>query len=203
VGITPQQFEKMKVRLSGTRRSAPASVTMGSDHSPPFKHSLILGIDPSLRGTGFGVIRLEKPHPVALAHGTITCPPSWLLSRCLLKIATELRAVILQYQPTACAVEGLFFAQNLQTALIMGEARGASLVAAAEGGLEIFEISPRKMKLAIVGYGGAQKSAVGQMVKRMLQLVDLPEPDAADALGLALTLAQETGRHSLAAPKQL
>jgi L-alanine-DL-glutamate epimerase-like enolase superfamily enzyme len=79
-------------------------------------------------------------------------------------------------------VEGLFYAQNLQTALIMGEARGAALAALAEAGLEIVEIAPRKVKQAIVGYGAAQKEAVARMVQRLLALPELPAPDAADAL---------------------
>ena len=74
----------------------------------------------------------------------------------------------------------------------MGEARGASLVAAAEAGLEVFEIAPRKVKQAVVGYGAAQKFAVAKMVQRMLQLSEAPAPDAADALALALTYAQES-----------
>ncbi len=203
MGISPQQFEKMKARLSGARKSNLPLDSSEVIASTPTRHTLILGIDPSLRGTGYGVIRLSKPHPESLAHGTITCPPKWLPSRCLLQIATELRAVIQKYHPTVCAIEGLFFAKNVQSALIMGQARGACMVAAAEGGMEIFEIPPRKMKLAMVGFGGAQKSAVSQMVKRMLNLEDLPDPDAGDALGLALTLAQETGRYSLATPKQI
>jgi len=85
----------------------------------------------------------------------------------------------------------------------MGEARGASLAAAAEAGLEIFEIAPRKVKLAIVGYGAAQKHAVAKMVERMLQLAEPPSADAADALALALAYAQETGRYNLAAPKKV
>ena len=85
----------------------------------------------------------------------------------------------------------------------MGEARGASLVAAAEAGLEIYEIAPRKVKQAIVGYGAAQKSAVGKMVQRMLRLPEPPAPDAADALALALTHAQETARFSLVPPKRI
>jgi crossover junction endodeoxyribonuclease RuvC len=113
------------------------------------------------------------------------------------RIATTLRDVIRQFQPTACAVEGLFYAQNLQTALIMGEARGAALVAAAEAGLTIVEIAPRKVKQAIVGYGAAQKLAVAKMVQRLLRLPELPTPDAADALALALVLAQEQRRYSL------
>ncbi|MBI5385323.1 MAG: crossover junction endodeoxyribonuclease RuvC [Verrucomicrobia bacterium] len=163
----------------------------------------MLGIDPSLRGTGFGVIRLMKRQPQALAFGTVACPAGWERSRCLLKIAETLRDVIRQHQPTVCVVEGLFYAQNLQTALIMGEARGASLVAAAEAGLEIYELAPRKVKQAIVGYGAAQKLAVAKMVQRLLGLTALPDPDAADALALALAHAQEQGRYSLSTPKRI
>jgi crossover junction endodeoxyribonuclease RuvC len=114
-----------------------------------------------------------------------------------------LRDVIVKFKPTACAIEGLFYAQNLQTALIMGEARGAALYAAAEGGLEIYEIAPRKVKQAIVGYGAAQKTAVAKMVQRMLQLSEEPSSDAADALALALAFAQETSRFSLSTPKRI
>ena len=128
---------------------------------------------------------------------------SWARSRCLLQVFNALREAITKYKPTACAIEGLFYAQNLQTALIMGEARGAALVAAAEGGLEIFEIAPRKVKQAIVGYGAAQKTAVSKMVQRMLHLAEEPSPDAADALALALAFAQENSRFSLAAPKRV
>src|SRR6185436_11967252 len=116
---------------------------------------MILGVDPSLRGTGYGIIRAAKPYPQTLVHGTISCPAAWERSRCLLRIAQELRAIVKQYRPTICVIEGIFYAQNLQTAIIMGEARGASLVCAAEAGLEIYEIATRKVKQAIVGYGAA------------------------------------------------
>ena len=115
----------------------------------------------------------------------------------------ELREVIKKHRPTVCVIEGLFFAQNLQTALIMGEARGAALAAIAESGLEIYEVSPRKVKQAIVGYGAAQKMAVAKMVQRMLRLAELPAPDAADALALALTHVQENGRYSFNTPKRI
>lgn len=156
-----------------------------------------------MRGTGYGVIRVMKPYPQTLVHGAISCPPAWEHSRCLLKIAQSLREVIKQHRPTACVIEGIFFAQNLQTALIMGEARGASLVCAAEAGLEIYEIATRKVKLAIVGYGAAQKIAVAKMVQRLLHLGEPPGPDAADALALALTYAQEQGRYALSTPKRI
>ncbi len=195
----------MQERVSG-RKAKPAasrSADLAQSHSSISTHTVILGVDPSLRGTGYGVIQLGKPHHKALAHGTVRCPSTWEHTRCLLKIAVTLRAVIQEYKPSACAIEGLFFAHNLQTALIMGEARGASMVAAAEGGLEVFEIAARKMKLAIVGYGAAQKTAVAIMVQRMLRLKELPSPDAADALALALAFAQETARYSLAPPKKI
>ncbi len=202
MGITPQQFEQLKNRVSGARRSSTRLVEPTLT-SKPATHRIILGIDPSLRGTGYGIIRLAKPHPELLAQGTIKSPAGWERSRCLLNIAQSLREALKHHHPTVCVVEGLFYAQNLQTALIMGEARGASLVAAAEAGMEIFEIAPRKVKQAIVGYGAAQKSAVAKMVQRMLQLPEPPAPDAADALALALTYAQETGRYSLSPLKKI
>ena len=202
MGITAQQFEQMKSRVSGTRR-VPGVVLASSVAPQPVSHRIILGIDPSLRGTGYGIIRLARPHPEVLAQGTIKSPARWERSRCLLNIAQSLREVLRHHQPTVCVVEGLFYAQNLQTALIMGEARGAGLVAVAEAGMEIYEIAPRKVKQAIVGYGAAQKSAVAKMVQRMLRLPEPPGPDAADALALALTYAQENGRYNLAPRKRL
>lgn len=193
----------MQKRLSGAGRSASPVLESSYQPNSTSNHKVILGIDPSLRGTGFGVIEIARPYPRTLVQGTIKCSPSWERSRCLAKIGQALREVLKQHHPTVCVIEGLFFAQNLQTALIMGEARGASLMTVAEAGLEIYEIAPRKMKQAIVGYGAAQKFAVGKMVQRMLHLAEPPAPDAADALALALTFAQENGRISLSAPKKI
>jgi len=202
MGITLRQFEQLKNRVSAPRRMA-TKVFEDSCRPRLSTHQVILGIDPSLRGTGFGVIRLARPHPVLLAQGTVKAPAGWERSRCLAHIAHTLRDVLKRYHPTVCVIESLFYAQNLQTALIMGEARGASLVAVAEAGLEIYELAPRKVKQAIVGYGAAQKSAVAKMVQRLLSLAEPPAPDAADALGLALTYAQENGRYSLTPLKKI
>jgi crossover junction endodeoxyribonuclease RuvC len=202
MGITLQQFEQLKNRVARPRR-APSTVASPAQAVRPIAHELILGIDPSLRGTGYGVIRWSRPRPQLLAQGTVHSPPGRERSRCLLHIAQSLRQLLQQFHPTVCVVEGLFYAQNLQTALIMGEARGASLVAAAEAGLEIYEIAPRKVKQAIVGYGAAQKHAVGKMVQRMLGLAEAPAPDAADALALALTFAQEASRYNFNPPRKL
>jgi crossover junction endodeoxyribonuclease RuvC len=202
MGITPQQFKQIQERLGNPRRSAAPAFEPTRTASANL-HQLILGLDPSLRGTGYGVIRVAKPVPQTLAHGTISCPANWEHSRCLVKIVQTLRDILKHYKPSVCIVEGLFFAQNLQTALIMGEARGAALSAVGEAGLEIYEMAPRKVKQAIVGYGAAQKIAVAKMVQRMLRLSEPPAPDAADALALALTHAQEQGRYSLSIPKRI
>ena len=188
VSITAQQFQQLQDRVA--RRVPKPAV----EHAAPARsdHSVILGIDPSLRGTGYGVIRDVGRTPELLTQGTVKCAASLTRVQCLARIAESLRDVIRTCKPTVCIVEGLFYAQNLQTALIMGEARGASLVAAAEAGLEVYEIAPRKVKQAVVGYGAAQKLAVAKMVQRMLRLPEPPAPDAADALALALTYAQES-----------
>jgi len=202
MGLTVRQFEQMQNRLKhGARRSnpAPEESASGKAHAD----EIVLGIDPSLRGTGYGVIQFHRLEKNALAFGTIACPAGWQRSRCLLQIAQTLKRIIQEFKPTVCAVEGLFFAQNLQTALIMGEARGAAMVSVAEAGIEIFEIAPRKAKQAIVGFGGAQKLAVSKMVQRMLNLAELPEPDAADALALALAHAQSRSNYTITPQKKI
>ncbi len=203
MGVTRQQFEQMQQRIRGKSPRAAAP-----EPQPPLRpaanvHRVILGVDPSLRGTGYGVVQFHKSQPIALAHGTISCPATWPHSRCLAKISQTLRDVLREYQPTVCAIEGLFFAQNLKTAIIMGEARGAAMAAIAEAGLDIYEIAPRKVKLAIVGYGAAQKLAVAKMVQRLLNLPKPPAPDAADALALALAHAQENLRNGMTPLKKI
>lgn len=202
MGVTPQQFRSMQERLVNPRRVA-GPVLSESVAAPARSHQVLLGIDPSLRGTGYGVVRFERNTPELLAEGTIACPAGWQRSRCLAKILEVIRDTIKAHQPSVCVIEGLFYAQNLQTALIMGEARGAAMAAAAENGLDIYEIAPRKVKQAVVGYGAAEKIAVAKMVQRMLKLAAPPAPDAADALALALTFAQENGRYNLKAPKKI
>ena len=202
MGITPEQFKRMEERLG----RSPRAIRAVFESTPLVRasaHEIILGLDPSLRGTGFGVIRLAKPCPETLVHGTISCSQNWERSRCLVRIVQTLREILKQFQPTVCVVEGIFYAQNLQTAMIMGEARGAALSTIGEAGLEIYEVAPRKVKQAIVCYGAAQKIAVAKMVQRMLRLAETPAPDAADALALALTHAQENGRYSLTPRKRI
>ncbi|HVV00048.1 MAG TPA: crossover junction endodeoxyribonuclease RuvC [Verrucomicrobiae bacterium] len=202
MGITPQQLKQIQERLGGNRRQAKPAFAPEVMRQQPARGK-ILGLDPSLRGTGFGIIQVERPCPRAFVHGTVRCPANWERSRCLAKISVTLREILAEHNPEVCVMEGLFYAQNLQTALIMGEARGAALAVIAEAGLQIFEIAPRKVKQAIVGYGAAQKGAVAKMVQRMLRLHEVPAPDAADALALALTYLNESNRYGFGAPRKI
>jgi crossover junction endodeoxyribonuclease RuvC len=210
MGITPQQFRSMQERMASPRRtvspvggSGCVSGNAGVSSAPGRAHKIVLGIDPSLRGTGYGIVRNERNSQELIAEGTIHCPASWERSRCLARILQTIREVIKAHAPAVCVIEGLFYAQNLQTALIMGEARGAALAAVAESGLDVYEIAPRKVKQAVVGYGAAEKSAVAKMVQRVLKLEKPPAPDAADALALALAFSQEFGRFNLKIPKKI
>jgi len=151
--------------------------------------AIILGVDPSLRGTGWGVLEAHGEKLKAREFGVIHNPPSLRPSLCLVAIRKKLSEVIARHSPAVMAIEGLFYAQNIRTALTMGQARGAALLAGAENGLKIFEYAPRRVKQSIVGVGDARKNQVGFMVRVLLGLTETPEPDAADALAIAITHA--------------
>ena len=148
---------------------------------------VILGIDPSLRGTGWGIIEADGPRLQASAFGVIRNPPSRKPSICLLTIRKNLSEIIERHTPAVVAIEGLFYANNMRTAFTLGHARGAAILTAAEAGLEIFEYAPRRVKQSVVGVGSAAKSQVGFMIRTLLSLKETPPPDAADALAIALT----------------
>ena len=189
-------------RASTASPRVPARFPRSITHHASRITQTILGIDPSLRGTGYGVIRTGKPNPSGAGARHHRLPERLGALALPRQNSQTLREVLLEHSPEVCVVEGLFFAQNLKTAIIMGEARGAALAAVAESGVEIFEIATRKVKQAIVGYGAAQKIAVAKMVQRMLNLAELPAPDAADALALALAHAQGNARHGLNAREE-
>src|SRR6185369_10454974 len=111
MGVTPLQFKQMEARLTRTTRVSKPAIEQRLS-GVPSRHEIILGIDPSLRGTGYGVIRLGKPNHNALAQGTISCPAGWEHSRCLVRIVQTLREIIAKHRPSVCAIEGLYFAQN-------------------------------------------------------------------------------------------
>ena len=189
MAISSRQYEQILRRLDKADSSKSRRKEVSFEHS---HHTCILGIDPSLRGTGFGIIHRKGQEYTALELGMIACPAKWHLSACLAKIHEVVQETIERHHPTVCAVEGLFYAQNSKVARIMGEARGAAIVAAATAGLPVFEIAPRKVKQAIVGYGNAGKMAVPKMVQRMLRLETTPQFDASDALAVALAFGMES-----------
>lgn len=146
----------------------------------------VLAIDPALRNTGYAVIEKSGRDLRALAYGTISNPPKLLPSGCLVAIRKAIDAVIKKHQPESCAVEGIIYVQSFKTAIVMGAARGAAMLAAAEHGLSIIEYAPKRVKQAVVGKGAADKQQVAFMVRALLNLTETPEPDAADALAIGL-----------------
>ena len=146
----------------------------------------VLGVDTSLRSTGFGVVRQENNRHTALAYGRISNPQALKHSSCLSHIYSSIEKLLAEYQPQYAAVEGIFFCKNVKTAVILGEARGAVLAACAAAATPVFEYSPRRIKQATVGNGAAQKDQVARMVQTLLALPALPQSDEADALAIAL-----------------
>lgn len=149
-----------------------------------------IAIDPALRKTGFAIIEGTAARPRALAYGSIVNSPRLLQSGCLVRIREELSALLERHQPESAAVEGVIFVQSYRTAITLGAARGAALLALAERGLAIHEYAPRRVKQAIVGRGGADKTQVAFMVRALFGLTETPDADAADALAIALTHLQ-------------
>jgi crossover junction endodeoxyribonuclease RuvC len=148
---------------------------------------LVLGIDPGTALCGYGLVRTEKDDLSLVAYGAVSTHANSPLPPRLLQIYNSLTSLIADHRPDAAAVEKLFFAKNARTALAVGHARGVALLAAAQANLPVFEYTPNEVKQAIVGYGGAQKHQMQQMVQVLLHLDFVPEPDdAADAIAVAI-----------------
>ncbi len=155
--------------------------------SCPADECIILGVDPGTRISGYGVICIQNQNYTPLDYGCIRPPTSLKLSERYLVIFDSIEELIEKYQPTVLVVETQFVHKNAQSALKLGMARGAVMIAAKKRGLAIFEYAPMVAKRAVVGYGKASKFQVQGMVQRLLKLPSLPEPeDAADALALAI-----------------
>lgn len=148
----------------------------------------ILGIDPGLRITGFGVIGKQGPQLSYLASGCIKTPEGTLPER-LSVILESLGEVIAQHAPQQAAVEQVFVNVNPHSTLLLGQARGAAICAAVQAGLPVAEYTALQVKQAVVGHGRANKEQVQAMVVRLLQLSGTPSPDAADALACAIAHA--------------
>lgn len=152
----------------------------------------VLGVDPGLRRTGFGLIEADGPRMAYLASGTISTEDasSQDLPTRIGTLFAGLCEVIQRHQPDVSVVEIVFVNVNPQATLKLGQARGACLAALAQAGVPVHEYTALQMKQAVAGHGKAAKPQIQEMVRRMLQLPGLPGPDAADALGLAITHAQ-------------
>lgn len=145
-----------------------------------------LGIDPGSQVTGFGVVEKKGNRLQHLASGSIRLGALPSLYQRLEKIHGGLQEIIREYLPTEVAVEKVFMSKNVHSALTLGHARGAALLAAVEAGLELFEYSPLEIKKAVTGYGRADKSQVQSMVQTLLGLKSVRGPDVSDALAAAV-----------------
>jgi len=151
----------------------------------------ILGVDPGTGILGFGIVEAEKGKAALVDAGVIRTPVREDDAVRLQTIYDELTDIITQTKPRAMAVEKLFFARNVTTAITVAQARGVILLCGKQAGLEIFEYTPLQIKMALTGYGRADKKQMQEMVRIVLQLAEVPKPDdAADALAAALTHAQ-------------
>jgi crossover junction endodeoxyribonuclease RuvC len=155
----------------------------------------ILGIDPGLRTTGFGVIDAQGSTLTYVTSGTISTQHLAVgeLPQRLKVLFDGIREVVQRYSPDCASVEIVFVNVNPQSTLLLGQARGACITALVSTDLSVAEYTALQMKQAVVGYGRADKTQVQSMVQRLLNLPGLPGPDAADALGLAITHAHAGG----------
>lgn len=158
------------------------------------RQRVVLGIDPGLANTGWGIVSQNGARLACVAYGCVSTPASWDLVTRLGKIHEQIGAVIERYQPTCCGIETVWFGQNITAAFATGQARGAALVACAEQGISVGEFTPRQIKLAVVGTGSADKAQVQYMVKQLLALEREPHPDhASDALAAAVCFTTHDG----------
>lgn len=151
---------------------------------------IILGIDPGIADMGFGVIEKDGPKLKALTYGSIKTKSKISDQVRLSQIKEELDKIFLKYKPDCVAIEKLFFCNNAKTAITVGQARGVAVLCAGQYCLNLKEFTPLQVKIALTGYGKADKKQMQQMVKIVLSLKEIPKPDdAADALAIAVCAA--------------
>jgi crossover junction endodeoxyribonuclease RuvC len=148
---------------------------------------IVLGIDPGLANTGYGVVIRDGGRLAALDGGVVQTPPGLALERRLTTLHDALRGLLDEHQPDAIALEALYFGRNARSAFAVGQARGVVLLAAGQAGVTCADYTPQQVKGAVCGTGRAGKDQVGRMVQALLSLPELPAPDhAADALAVAI-----------------
>ena len=159
---------------------------------------IILGLDPSLSCTGYGLIRAEGNRLTHIANGQLKTDPKELLPQRLSHLATQLEALLADHAPTTAAAEEIFLNKNPQSTLKLAQARGVVIMLAARSGIDVAEYAARLVKKAVVGTGAAEKAQVHAMVQRLLPGIRIAGPDAADALAVAITHA-----HHLASARRI
>lgn len=174
-------------------------VQRASTITPPPNIERVLAIDPALRNTGWAIVERTGRELKSIAYGVISNHPKLLHSGCLVAIREQLHAVIREHTPTVCAIEATIYVQSFKTAIVLGTARAACLIAAAEHGIAIYEYAPKEVKQAAVGRGAAQKDQVAFMIRSMLRLRETPPPDAADALAVGIAHFQNADAHAITA----
>ena len=148
---------------------------------------IVLGIDPGYAITGFGLVEYQAGRIRLLDFGVVSTPSGMAFPSRLLSISEALDDLIARHKPDSVAVEELFFSRNTTTAIGTAQARGVAVLAGAKAGLPVFEYTPMQVKVAVTGYGKADKAQVQQMVRVLLNLREIPKPDdAADALAVAI-----------------
>lgn len=156
---------------------------------------IILGLDPGLADTGYGLVDCQKGECRFVACGVIKTPSGEALAGRLAQLAGELKKIIKKFNPGLAAVEEIFFAKNAKTAIAVSQARGALVLTAKQAGCQIREFTPLQVKMALTGYGRASKAQMQKMVKAILRLAEIPKPDdAADALAVAICAAQTNNK---------
>lgn len=153
---------------------------------------IIIGIDPGTAKVGYGIIKTSKKSLRCLGYGLIQTSPDLPSADRLKKINNELNKLIKKYRPEALAVENVYFFKNLKTALPVSQAKGVILLTAAKKNLPVYEFTPLQIKMAMTGYGRAEKIQIQKIVQTLLNLKEMPKPDdAADALGIAICCSRE------------
>ena len=161
--------------------------SLASPSSPTPSSRIALGIDPGTAIVGYAVIEARGSELHVITCDVITTPSTMLMPERLQHIYHRLNEIITTFHPNESAMEELFFAKNARTALTVGQARGVAMLAMANGGLAVSEYTPKQVKQAVTGYGGANKEQVGEMVRILLHLKSIPRPDdAADAAAVAI-----------------
>jgi crossover junction endodeoxyribonuclease RuvC len=156
---------------------------------------IVLGIDPGTAALGYGIVDRTAGSLRAVDHGCLVTSPDLPLGERLLSIHRAVAELIATHAPEMVAVERVYFSRNAQTAMAVGHARGVVLLAAAEAGVAVREATPNEVKMAVAGYGAADKEQVGRMVALVLGLATEPTPDdAADALAIAICIANAAGQ---------